>query len=440
VLTTAFTLPTAGLAFPGLSYAGGAVTIIGIDDSGSMSEGHRLSSAVMALKHWSQSAATGAPVVVDLVGVSDHLTPLGTFALGNAGEFNAFFAALDAIKAKRHTRTLFRMIDADLAALVDMKAKANVDVAVAIISDGVSDEPSVDLELIELGDTLVELGSGVFASLSAGFPDADSLKGTAGSVHPPKVAGHPRSRLRQTLSANISFSVPAPLEGKLRAKLLGGYEPVRVPLQVRNDGTFPRELRLHVKGPSGSTTSIAPNTLFLQSHGRAAAAVYIEGYAAVIGEISVTAESSKLTVAQTSFRSSLSPEPWALSNWRLLGTGAGLSLLLVIVFWRMSGRPILLTPVGQNDPAIELRRRDVVPVAMFAQGFPADVVIGRGALFGWLFVKTAGIPVLVNGLPIPVDVAIRYRLRSAIEAAGVVVVLDELHRSQFLPASAFLSP
>jgi hypothetical protein len=424
-----------------VEHGGRPEVFLAIDISGSMKRGHRLPTAITALQRWAESIGPGDAVEVELVAASDHLAQMGTFALGTESGLSAFVAEIETLKSERHSRTSFRAIDSDLADFVVEKAKADERVAVAIISDGVSDNPGLDLALLDLGDRLVDVGSGVYASLSGSFPNVDALMGTAGSDHSTKCTRRPRSRLRRVLSANVSLSMtPSSLNGRLRAKLFGGYEPARVHLQIQNNGVLPRELRIRVRGPDGSATSVEPASILMEGNGRSNATVFVGGQMPVSGEILVTADLPDGVASQTSLHVTLGLELWAISNMRILALGSGILLLLSLVAWRVSGRPLLIAPVGQTHPSVELRRRDIVPVSTFAPGIPADVVLGRGALFGQLFLKSAVAPVSLSGVPLRPHARSRYHLRSAIESAGVTVVLDRVHHTDlscelFLPSS-----
>jgi len=424
-----------------LEQTGRPDVFLAVDNSGSMRRGHRLSTAITALQRWAQSVETGDTVTVELLAASDHLTTLGTYTLGVDNGLSAFLAAIEALKPQRHSRTSFGTIDSALADFVVQNAKASDRVAVAIVSDGISDEPALDLALRDLGDKLIDLGPGVFACISGSFPNLDALIGRAGSDHPiPRTTRRPRSKLRQILSATVSLSLPqSSLNGKLRAKLFGGHEPARVDLKIHNQGALPRDLRIHVRGPDGSATSVEPTSILIDGNGRLEATIFVNGDTPVEGEILVTADIPDGVAAQASLRANLALEPWAISNMRVLALASGMLLLLLLGVWRVSSQPLLIAPIGKTDPSVELRRRDIAPIATFAPGFPADVELHRG-LFGGLYLKSAGAPVSLSGVPLRPHVATRYQLRSVIEAAGVTAVLDKVRHSHvssepFFPSS-----
>jgi hypothetical protein len=422
-----------------LEQTGRPDVFLAVDNSGSMRRGHRLSTVTTALQRWAQSVETGDTVTVELLAASDHLTTLGTYTLGTDNGLSAFLAAIEALKPQRHSRTSFGTIDSALADFVVQKAKSSDRVAVAILSDGVSDAPALDLALRDLGDMLINLGPGVFACISGSFPDLDALIGRAGSDHPiPKTTRRPRSKLRQVLSATVSLSLTQySLNGKLRAKLFGGHEPAHVGLKIHNHGALPRDLRIHVRGPDGSATSIEPTSILIDGNGRLDATIFVNGDMPIEGEIIVTADIPDGVAAQASLRANLALEPWVISNMRVLTLASAMLLVLLFVVWRVSSRPLLIAPIGQSDPSAELRRGDIVPIATFAPGFSADVELCRGLLFGGLYLKSAGAPVSLGGVPLRPHVATRYQLRSSIEAAGVTAVLDKVRRNH-LPFDPFL--
>jgi len=412
-----------------------------LDDSGSMRRGNRFAFAVAAVRRWLDNLDLGCKTTIELVAASDHIT----YAADQEESLSAMTKALEEMKPKRYSRTLFRTIDAELADYVASRARPDEEVTIAIISDGLSDEPGNDLALLDLGDQMVAIGGGVFASLSSHFPGVEAFAGSESSAERPHKTAttRPRSRLRRLLPTSIRFTSRVRLVSRtLRAKFIKGYEGTTIDMTVVNDGELPRLLQLRAQGPQGMLVNVDPASVVLEGHGRATANLVVSASDAIAGEIVVTAEAADGTAAHAAVEARLAVDRWSSARiWALTLVLGGL-LAGALVVWLLGRRRLAIAPAGQTDPVVELRRGDVVPIATLAPSFPAGVSLGRGWL--GLYVTTSGAPVSLGGVPIGGAGKARYRLRTDIETGEVTVVLDRFNQnhvsSAFFSASPMGSP
>jgi len=407
------------------------------DDSGSMTRGNRFAFSRASLRRWAESFEPENKTTVELLRASDHISAVGAYAIDQDEGLAALTRALDELKPKRYSRTVFRTIDAELAEYVASHARPDEEVVIAIISDGISDEPAKDLSLLDLGDQMVAVGGGVFAAVSAHFPAVEALVVSDSALDRARRAAptRPKSRLRRLLPTNIAFSPRAStINRTLVAKFIRGYESTTISLAISNEGTLPRLLRLHAEGPEGAVVGVEPATVVLESHGRAAVSVAVSASKPVDGAIVVTAEAPDGTSARSAIEATISLDPWSPARvWALVLISAGM-LAVVFVAWVLGRRGMAIAPAGQSDPVVELRRGDVVPITTFSRDFPAGVSVGRG----WLgfYVATSGVPVRLGGVPIRGGKA-RYPLRTDIEAGEATVILDRFNEDNHLSAMPF---
>jgi hypothetical protein len=411
---------------------------LAIDDSGSMRHGHRFARGIEAIRGWARSIGRSAGITVELATASDHVSLVGTYGFGDGRGAPDFLDALAALETKRVSRTTFRTVDRELTDLVIAKTSAEEQAVVGVVTDGISDEPATDLTLADLGDRIVPIGPGLFLATSGSFPSLPHLGGaeTGGRRVQSAPAGPRGSDLRRLLSSKVAFAQVPVLRRALPARLLGGYDPVRVHVALDNRGALAREIQLRALGAEGSSVEVDPPVVVVPGHGRAEATVVLAPSVLIDGAVRLTGEGPDGAVGQTLIRAELTRDSWLISNSgaiELLGT---VMFSAALVLWFLGRRPLALVPAGEADPFVEMRRGDVVPVATFEAAFPVDVVVGRG-LFG-LHVETSGAPVAVDGVPLPPRVRTRYRLRGVLNAGGVTVVLDRA--SSGSPAFASLFP
>jgi hypothetical protein len=377
---------------------------------------------------------------IELLTASDHISAIGTYVI-DQDDGLGLARALDEMKPKRYSRTVFRTIDAEIADYVASRARPDEEVAIAIISDGLSDEQAKDLTLLDLGDQMVAVGGGVFAAVSAHFPAVEAFVISDSALdRAHKVASaRPKSRLRRLLPTNITFSPRAStINPTLHAKFIKGYESVTINLVVGNEGALPRLLQLRAQGPQGAEVGVEPATVVLEGHERATVALVVSASEPVNGEIVVTAQAPDGTSARSAIEATISLDPWSpMRAWALALVVAGI-LVVILTAWSLGRHGLAIVPAGQDDPVVELRRGDIVPITTFAPEFPAGVSLGRG----WvgLYVETSGAAVSLGGVPIRGGGKVRYRLRTDIEAGGVTVILDRFNQSHLSSTSFSASP
>jgi hypothetical protein len=399
-----------------------------LDNSGSMRSASRFRRGVRALERWAQAAELHSGLTVELLVAADRVVPQGTFPLRSERERVILLDRLRELELERASNTVFRRIDEELAAFVARTAHPDERFGVVFITDGRSDTPATDLRLQDLGDQVLVLGGGLYGAVSGVVPGQEELLGAKQGQVPSSRSepGRSRSRCRRLFGSSISITPSVPVSAEVRERLLGGFAPVLTTIQVENSGEVAREVRLQAQAPEGTGVRFIPSTLVVAAGAKAEATLDIEVASPVSGPIIVTAQGPDGDPVEATLKAEISTESWLVSNWMALVVFAATATLLFTVLLRVRRRPWFIIPIGRPDRGFEIRPGEEVPLSMADPTFPSGIWIGRRR--GVLWLRTAGEPVRLAGVPVQPGRDVPYRLRTPIDAGSASVVLD--HRSR----------
>lgn len=397
---------------------------IEIDNSGSMRRAARFRRSVQLVEHWVEGLHLRVGLAVDLFVAADHVVHEGSYSFRDENERGRLLDHLRELHAERHTRTVFRRIDDELATFVEQHARPEERLGFIFVTDGQSDEPESDLSLPELGDQVLSLGNGLYAVVSGAIPQRDALIGRANDPTRPvhQDSAKAQGKCRRLLAPSISFERTPPVLVNLRERLLGGYEPVSVTIAIGNSNQMARAVQLQVRTPDGVSGHFVPSTVVLPGRERTEALLELAVTSPISGPLFLTAQGPDGNQAEAILKAEITTMSWLDSNWMAIAGFGMMTAMLFGILVKVTRRAWYLVPIGWPDRGFYLRPGDESPLSAADPGFPSGTSIKRRR--GGLWLRTDGEPMRVGGVAIQVGRDVRYRLHTPIEAGTASVVLD----------------
>jgi len=411
----------------------------GLDNSGSMRRSDRFRHGVHAIERWVEALEPNSNLIIELLVAADHVVHQGTFSVRDEDERARLLDRLRELQPERMSKTLFRQIDNEVAALVRQHTRPDERFGVLFVTDGRSDEPETDLRLQDLGDQVVVLGNGLYAAVSGSLPAQDALTGLANSQAnlPRREPAHSRSKYRRLLAPSITFQSSSVLRATLRQRFFGGFDPLWVSIGIENTSEIAREVHLEARTPDGMTAEFVPAVATLAGKKATELKIEIAVASDVSGSVVLTARAPDGSAAETTLWVEITVESWLASNWPIVAGCAVVGAVLLGFFLTFRRRAWFIAPIGRPEHGLYIRPGDTVPLNAADPAVPSGVWLKRR--WGSLWLRTDGEPVRVGGIPVKPGREIRYRLRTPIDAGAASVVLDRRSRRQAAARPAFIA-
>ncbi len=362
--------------------------IIAVDNSGSTMVGRRFGREVRAAKALVSALPVGSGITIELATASDRIDHLATIRLVGENDRESLLQRIDELQAIPTTTTRFRAVDDALDDLVRRRLLPNENIAVVLLTDGVSDDPLHDLRAEDLGDRVIGLEAGVIAVLAGNIPEASALSSSAGAskaAPPGRMRSGRASRLRQLFAPpQLVLTLPADVMKTLDRDLLNRTDPQTITFGIDVRGSLPRAIGLDVKAPPGATATVSPQVVSVTADGSAMATIVVQLQSeAARGALEVIARAPDGTESSSVIDLNLAANSYLTSNKLPLGGGAVCVLVLFFGFSLLGRRTVPLGVPGSVDKVARMRVGDRAPLATFEPKLAltaGEIVRGR---FGW---------------------------------------------------------
>jgi hypothetical protein len=400
------------------------------DNSGSMRQSARFRRAIQALERWVEGLDCNPDVTIELLVAADHVVHQGTIELRDENSRAQVLDRLRELKVERSSRTVFEKIDEELAAFIGKHTRPNERFGVVFVTDGRSDLPASDLRLQEMGDQVLSLSGGLYAAISGPIPAQENLVGgtrgrTPASQQEPAWS---RSKYRRLLTPSVTIVEPSPMRAYLLEHLLGGFNPVRIRLEVKNSSEISREIRLRAHAPDGATGRFIPDTVVLPGGATKDVWLDVDVTSPVSGVILISAQAPDGSVTESRLNAEITTKSWLASNWISMGGSLVVLALLLVVLLTVSRRVWFVVPLGRPERGFYIRPGEDVPLSAADPGFPSGTWIRRRR--GALWLRTDSEPMRVAGIAVQPGRNVRYRPHTPIDAGNASVVLDRRSRRE----------
>jgi hypothetical protein len=399
-----------------------------LDNSGSMRRSDRFRHGVQAVERWVESLEPHPDLTIELLVAADHVVHQGAFFVRDEDERARLLDRLRELQPERISKTVFRQIDDEVAALVRQHTRPDERFAVLFVTDGHSDEPETDLRLQDLGDQVLFLGNKLYAAVSGSVPAQDALTGLANSEasSPRREPVRSRSQYRRLLVPSITFESSSALRATLRQRFFGGFDPLWLSVGIENTSEIAREVHLEARTPDGMTAQFVPAVAVLAGKKATELKVEIAAVSDVSGSIVLTARAPDGSAAEATLRAEITVESWLASNWPIVAGCAVVGAILIGILLTFRRRAWFIAPIGEPEHGLYIRHGDAVPLNAADPAVPSGVWLKRR--WGGLWLRSDGEPMRVGGIPVQPGREIRYRLRTPIDAGAASVVLDRRSR------------
>lgn len=401
-----------------------------LDNSGSMRQSNRFRQGIGAMELWVEALEPQANLTIELLVAADHVVHQGTFLVRDEGERARLLDRLHELQPERVSKTVFRQIDEEVAALVRQHTRPDERFGVLFVTDGRSDEPATDLRLQDLGDQVLFLGHGLYAAASGAIPAQDAITGLANNQAslPRRGPARSHSKYRQLLAPSIVFGSLSALHATVRQRFFGGVDPLWVSAGIENTSEIAREVRIETRAPDGMTAQVVPTVATLGENKTMDLKIEVAVASDISDSMALIARTPDGNTVETTLRAEITVKSWFASNWPFVGGCTAFGIALLGVFLIYGRRAWFIVALGKPEHGLYIRSGEAVPLNTADPAVPPGVWLKRR--WGGLWLRTDEDAIRVGGVPLQPGREVRYRLRTPIDAGAASIVLDRRSHRQ----------